>query len=152
MTYGAAFSNMGSLTHWVRPGIKPSSSQIQCQILNPPSHNGNSGVSFLIRWCYNSLTSFSSPSVESRSQMAFPHVKSDLCWVIICNPCCKKHRHTELTGAGLPNAGTWRPSPSHGELMRLFQYPTFLNNVLADTDGEDTGYVHSSICPTCMHW
>ena len=31
-----------SLTHWVRPGIEPASSQILCRVLNPLSHNRNS--------------------------------------------------------------------------------------------------------------
>ena len=34
--------NTTSLTHWARPGIKPTSSERQCQVLNPLSHNGNS--------------------------------------------------------------------------------------------------------------
>jgi len=37
-TYG----NARSLTHWVRLGFKPASSQRQCQFLNMLSHNGNS--------------------------------------------------------------------------------------------------------------
>ena len=39
---GAACSNTRSLTHWVRPGIEPASSQRQCWVLNPLSHNRNS--------------------------------------------------------------------------------------------------------------
>ena len=31
-----------SLTQWARPGIRPASSGIVCQVLNPLSHNGNS--------------------------------------------------------------------------------------------------------------
>ena len=37
-------SNAGSLTHWVRLGIEPTSSGAPCQGLNPLSHNGNSSV------------------------------------------------------------------------------------------------------------
>ena len=36
------FGNPGSLTHWAKPGIKPASSLTLCQVLNLPSHNGNS--------------------------------------------------------------------------------------------------------------
>ena len=46
-TYAAACGNTGSLTHWVRPGIKPTSSQRQCQVLNSLSHNRNSIIQFL---------------------------------------------------------------------------------------------------------
>ena len=35
-------SNLGSLTHWVRPGIEPTSSWVLCQVLNLLSHNRNS--------------------------------------------------------------------------------------------------------------
>ena len=41
-TYTAACSNAGSLTHWPRPGIKPTASQIPCQVLKMLSHYGNS--------------------------------------------------------------------------------------------------------------
>ena len=41
-TYTAACSNSGSLTCWARPGIKPSSSQTLCQVLNLLSHSRNS--------------------------------------------------------------------------------------------------------------
>ena len=41
-TYITAYSNTRSLSHWARPGIKPTSSWIPCQVLNPLSHNGNS--------------------------------------------------------------------------------------------------------------
>ena len=36
-----------SLTHWARPGIKPTSSQRQRQVLNSLSHNRNSIIQFL---------------------------------------------------------------------------------------------------------
>ena len=36
-----ACSNTGSLTHWARPGIEPTSSQVQHQLFNPLSHNRN---------------------------------------------------------------------------------------------------------------
>ena len=37
-TYAAACGNAGSLTHWLRPGIKTPSSWRLCQVLNPLSH------------------------------------------------------------------------------------------------------------------
>ena len=40
--YAAGCGNTRSLTHWVRPGIKHES--LQCQVLNPLSHSGNSRV------------------------------------------------------------------------------------------------------------
>ena len=40
----AACSNARSLTHWVRPGVKLASSEIQGWVLNLLSHNGNSQV------------------------------------------------------------------------------------------------------------
>ena len=39
--------NTRFLTHWARPGIKPASSQIPCQVLISQSHNKNSSVAFL---------------------------------------------------------------------------------------------------------
>ena len=41
VTYATACSNTRSLTHWVRPGIKPASSQRHL-VLNLLNHNGNS--------------------------------------------------------------------------------------------------------------
>ena len=41
------FINARSLTHWARPGIKPSSSQILCWVLNSLSHNGNSFCAYV---------------------------------------------------------------------------------------------------------
>ena len=41
------FQTAGSLTHWLRPGIKPTSSQTLCQVLNLLSHNGNSSMQSL---------------------------------------------------------------------------------------------------------
>ena len=49
--YIAACSNNKSLTHWARPEIEPASSQSQCQVLNPLSHNGNSTIMFYIYLC-----------------------------------------------------------------------------------------------------
>ena len=43
VTDNAACGNAGSLTQWVRLGIKPVSSWILCWVLNLLSHNGNSG-------------------------------------------------------------------------------------------------------------
>ena len=37
-----------SLTHWVRPGIEPASSQTLCQVLNPLIHNRNSCIWLLL--------------------------------------------------------------------------------------------------------
>ena len=52
-TYITACGNTESLTHWVRPGIEPASSQRYRQILNPLSHNGNSLILFLTSvWAY----------------------------------------------------------------------------------------------------
>ena len=42
VTYATAWSNTGSLAHRMRPGIEPESSQRQCRVLNPLSHDGNS--------------------------------------------------------------------------------------------------------------
>ena len=42
VNYIAAHSNTGSLTHWVRPEIEPTSSWTLCWVLNPVNHNGNS--------------------------------------------------------------------------------------------------------------
>ena len=41
VTYTAACSNARFLTHWARPGIEPTSSGRQCQVLNLLSHDGN---------------------------------------------------------------------------------------------------------------
>ena len=41
-TYAAAWASPGSLTHWARPGIKPTSSQRQHWALNPLSHSESS--------------------------------------------------------------------------------------------------------------
>ena len=48
VTYIAAYGNAGSLTHWTRPGIEPTSSQRQHWVLNLLSHNGNSWVPKLL--------------------------------------------------------------------------------------------------------
>ena len=42
VTYTAAFSDIGSLTHQVSPGIKPTSLWTLCWVLNRLSHNRNS--------------------------------------------------------------------------------------------------------------
>ena len=41
-TYTAACGNAGSLTHWVRPGVKPTSSWTLCRVLNLLSQERNS--------------------------------------------------------------------------------------------------------------
>ena len=41
MTLASARGNAGSLTHWVKPGIEPASSQRLRLVLNLLSHNGN---------------------------------------------------------------------------------------------------------------
>ena len=51
MTYAVAFGNIGSLTHWARSGIEPTSSQTLSQVLNPLSHNRNSY--FILEWIYS---------------------------------------------------------------------------------------------------
>ena len=60
VTCAAACGNAGSLTHWVRPGIEPTSSQRQPWVLNPLSHNGNSltnvlDLVFFFMACWSSL-------------------------------------------------------------------------------------------------
>ena len=40
-TYASAFGSVGSLTHWVRPRIKPAFSWTLCRVLNPLSPSGN---------------------------------------------------------------------------------------------------------------
>ena len=40
-TYATAGANAGSVTHWVRPGIEPASSQRLRWVINLLSHNGN---------------------------------------------------------------------------------------------------------------
>ena len=51
VTYVAPCSNMGSLTHWARPGVQPVSSETLCRVLNPLSHNGNSSSVLLsLNW------------------------------------------------------------------------------------------------------
>ena len=47
-TYTATWGNTRSLTHWGRPGIKPTSSQRRRWALNPLSHHGNSPILFLL--------------------------------------------------------------------------------------------------------
>lgn len=39
--YAAAYGKAGSSTHWARSGIKPTSSQRKCRVLNPLRHNRN---------------------------------------------------------------------------------------------------------------
>ena len=41
-TYTIACSSAGSLTHWMRPGIRPASPKIQHWVLNPLDHNRTS--------------------------------------------------------------------------------------------------------------
>ena len=54
VTYTAACGNAGSLTPWVRPGIKPASSQRQHWVLNLLSHNRNSQF-FIFIYLYWSI-------------------------------------------------------------------------------------------------
>ena len=51
VTYATAYSNAGSLTHWERPGIEPTSSQRQCQVLNPLSNKEKSP--FAASWIFH---------------------------------------------------------------------------------------------------
>ena len=61
----AAYGNTRSLTHWVRPGIEPTSSQIRCWLFNLLSHNCNSHVlmflihnPILINYCFLQIVVF----------------------------------------------------------------------------------------------
>ena len=45
-TYATACSNIRSLTHWRKSGIKCLSSRTLCWVINPLSHNGNALVSY----------------------------------------------------------------------------------------------------------
>ena len=60
--YAAAYGNTGSLTHWVRPGIEPASSQRQHQVLHPLSTMGAETPFFFfmifIFFCYSWFTVF----------------------------------------------------------------------------------------------
>ena len=48
VTYPAACSDAGSLTHWARPRIEPTTSQRQCRVLKLLSPSGKSSGSFSI--------------------------------------------------------------------------------------------------------
>ena len=52
VTCAAAYGNTGSLTHWVRPGIEPESSETLCQVLNVLSHSGNSCILFYLMYLF----------------------------------------------------------------------------------------------------
>ena len=47
VTYTVAYGNVGSLTHWVGPGIEPTSLWRLCWALNLLNHHGNSYSCFL---------------------------------------------------------------------------------------------------------
>ena len=47
-----------SLTHWAKPGTKPTFSQRQHQVLNPPSHNGNSSNTLFLLLAYKIMPCF----------------------------------------------------------------------------------------------
>ena len=49
-TYAAAGGNAGSLTHWSRPEVEPTSSRTLCWVLNQLSHNRNSGLVYLFHF------------------------------------------------------------------------------------------------------
>ena len=55
MTYATAYGNVGFLTHWMRPGIKPAFSQTSCQVLKLLNYYGNSlfilNVVFYLKFC-----------------------------------------------------------------------------------------------------
>ena len=75
--YTRAHSNIGSLTHWARPGIEPISSWTLCQVLNPLRQDGNS-IFFSWLSCLHDLSSvffFISLSLESeiKTQLKQPH-------------------------------------------------------------------------------
>ena len=86
-TYTSAWGNVGCLTHWVRPGIEPTSSQRLCWGLNPLNHKGNSPelisfsflfLSFLFFFFFFFFFWFSGPHLWCM-EVPRPGVKLDLC-------------------------------------------------------------------------
>ena len=59
-TYTSDCSNARSLTHWARPGTKPTSLRTLCLVLNLLSHNGNSKVLLLLVICYSHAHKYTS--------------------------------------------------------------------------------------------
>ena len=47
--YSKACGNARSLTHWMRPGMEPTSSWTLCQVLNLLCHTGTPKISFFFR-------------------------------------------------------------------------------------------------------
>ena len=66
VTYAAACNNIGSLTHWVRPGMGPMSSQRQCPmqltLSNLLNRSGNSDIQLFWSICISSCSPFNSPN------------------------------------------------------------------------------------------
>ena len=126
MAYGSsqattACGNAGSLTYWVRPGIKPTSSWTLCQLLNLLSHNGNSDVHFYKEnWSYVRVSShgynLNSPVLQ----------KSVTTWTIDCVYRCSSFNPIHLMlpkeKAQIRNvAQSHRPNPEPGKGKVILQ-------------------------------
>ena len=74
VTYAAACSNTGSLTHWRRPGIKPTSSWILCWALNPLCHSGNALIFFFSSLEVYKFRNHSSIHLTNRNFREIPQV------------------------------------------------------------------------------
>ena len=80
----AVDSNTRSWTHWPRTGIEPTSSQRQCQVLNPLSDSGNPRHHLLVL-CPECQTvgldfigkSKQRPSIRGRSNFSLSHTVSE---------------------------------------------------------------------------
>ena len=93
-TYSSAWGNAGSLIHWSRPGIEPTSSQTLCGVLNHLSHNSNSQVGFFEKQC--------------------------LCWKFVCGRFAGESVRIH-TGEGVKGAGrSIGRSQSWGSQQRLW--------------------------------
>ena len=110
LTYTTAHSNAGSLTHWAKPGIEPTSSWTLCWVLNPLSHNGNSG---------NILSYISSFSPFHRlAKLHHPNPSQVLCgWVnkwTQHSEASATLSHRRCTGVSGFQDKTWRRGPGKG--------------------------------------
>ena len=81
--YTAACGNIGSLTYWAKPGVEPTSSQRQGQVLNSLSHNGNSLIP--IKFQLNSLDQVS----ECLAKHTCPQRHQEPSWQP--NPMCQHY-------------------------------------------------------------